>query len=297
MLKINSNYGTRKTKFDPAPSRFSYSLQRLWLRKYIRSWALLLLILFVGGSAFFYLSIKTDLEARTRAGVDYLIERLTSSPALRISKINVISTDVELAKRIETFLAIKLPIESLDFDVESLKRRVESVPAVKQANVRLTAEGFVEIRIIERQPVAVHKINGKFLIVDIDGVAIDELTNRSVRSDLPLIVGEGANFAVEEALRLLIASEGILPRIRGLVRVGTLRWDMSLDRDQIIRLPEQNPINAIKKVLSLQEVSRILDRDISYFDFRDMKRPLVGLDESSSEALQKIREILIGDNV
>ena len=114
---------------------------------------------------------------------------------------------------------------------------------------------------------------------------------------MPLIVGEGAELMVDEALNLLIETKSLIARVRGLVRIGERRWDVILDRNQIIKLPEEYPIEAMRKIVSLQEGRMLLDRDILYIDFRNISRPILGLTEDSSKELNEIRNLVRGENV
>jgi cell division protein FtsQ len=96
---------------------------------------------------------------------------------------------------------------------------------------------------------------------------------------------------------LLIESKNLLTRVRGLVRVGQRRWDVVLDHNQLINLPERNPIRAMKKIVLLHEGRKLLDRDISYIDFRNIDRPILGLTETSSEELKELRRLARGESV
>ena len=48
-------------------------------------------------------------------------------------------------------------------------------------------------------------------------------------------------------------------RLRGLVRVGERRWDVVLDREQRIMLPEQNPIGAVERGIVLSDLQDLLE--------------------------------------
>jgi cell division protein FtsQ len=56
---------------------------------------------------------------------------------------------------------------------------------------------------------------------------------------------------VAEALALFAAAGPLGDRVRGLVRVGERRWDVVLDRDQRILLPETGAVQALEQVLAL----------------------------------------------
>ena len=106
---------------------------------------------------------------------------------------------------------------------------------------------------------------------------VAEVDSRLRRPDLPLIVGEGAEARVPEALALLDAAREVADRVRGLVRMGERRWDLVLDRDQVIRLPEADPVRRCARSWRLHARRGLLERDLTVVDMRDPRRPMLRL--------------------
>jgi cell division protein FtsQ len=89
---------------------------------------------------------------------------------------------------------------------------------------------------------------------------------------------------------LLATAAPLADRVRGLVYVGQRRWDVALDRDQRIMLPAQGAVQALEKVLILNDTQELLDRAISVVDMRLNERPTLRLaDGKSSMLLRKIK--------
>jgi cell division protein FtsQ len=126
-------------------------------------------------------------------------------------------------------------------------------------------------------------------LVDAGGHRTGQISARSLRGDLPLIAGQGADRAAPEALALVAAAGPLLPRLRGLVRMGDRRWDLVLDRDQRILLPETNPVRALERLLALDQAEGILSRDITAVDLRLDHRPTLRLSADAAETLRQIR--------
>ena len=219
------------------------------------------------------------------------------SPAFKVVNLSIVSDDPIVVEKIKTRLALEFPLSSLDINVGTLKDQVEKIKFVRSANVRLTSNGLIEIEVARREPVAIQRINEEFSLLDDVGVKIDKVSSRSDRPDLPLLVGIGADQRVREALSLLLEMRSLITRVRGLVFIGERRWDVILDRNQIIKLPENEPIKALKKIIALQEGRQLLDRDILYLDFRNMNRPVLGLTDETSKKLREIRNLVRGANV
>lgn len=114
-------------------------------------------------------------------------------------------------------------------------------------------------------------------MLDSEGELAGLLTSRLDRQDLPLIAGTAAKAHMFEALELYTMAEPIVNRLRGLRRMGMRRWDVILDRGQIIQLPEDNPLDALNRVLALDTAQQILNRDIVIIDMRDAARQFYAL--------------------
>jgi cell division protein FtsQ len=125
---------------------------------------------------------------------------------------------------------------------------------------------------------------------------VAEVDSRLRRPDLPLVAGAGADTQVPEALALLDDARPVLDRVRGLVRVGERRWDLVLDRDQVIRLPEAEPSAALRRVMALQAADELLERDLTVVDMRDPRRPMVRLTEHATSELIRLRLMSMGED-
>jgi len=243
------------------------------------------------------LSNRSNFSLLIKKNTDKIIEYVELSPIFKVVNLSVISEDPNVIEKISSTLALNFPISSLDIDVEVLRLKVELIDLVESASVRLTSNGLVEVDVNIRKPVAIQRLGTQLMLIDARGIKVDEVLSRSQRLDLPLLVGKGAEKCVDEALHLLLEIKDLLSRVRGLVRVGERRWDVILNRSQVILLPEKNPLNAIRKIISLQEGQKILDRNISYLDFRNINRPVLGLSEETSKELKEIRSLVRGENV
>jgi cell division protein FtsQ len=149
---------------------------------------------------------------------------------------------------------------------------------VRSAELRVRAGGVLQVVITEREPVMVwRRPDGRLDLIDEGGHRVASLAARADRPDLPLIAGEGAETAAAEALAVLDAAAPLAERLRGLVRVGGRRWDLVLDRDQTILLPQAAPVSAVERLLALDAAQDILARDILAVDLRNEHRPTLRL--------------------
>lgn len=263
---------------DPAPSRWSYRMQRLWLTPLFR-------VLFRVGLPGFVLAMVAGLvlldEGRRGAiagGIAQITDQFQARPEFRVNLMSVEGASPELADAVRARLAIKLPVSSFDLDMTALRAKAEAMDAVAAAEVRLRSGGVLEVLITEREPMLVWRVDeARIEMLDAQGHRVAALAARADRPDLPLIAGPGADRAAAEALALIDAAGPMLPRMRGLVRMGERRWDMVLDRDQRILLPAENPVAALETLLARNTAEDLLARDLAAVDLRDPARPVLRL--------------------
>ena len=281
---------------DPAPSRIAYRLQRLWLtplfRLLVRAGLPLVL---VAGATSWYLAQPENREA-LMAQVAELRRSIEERPEFMVKLMVIEGASDSVADDIREILPVDFPISSFDLDLRAMRERIEELDAVAQADLRIRAGGVLEIRIVERQPAAVWRVHGDLELLDAEGRRVAVLDSRLERPDLPLLVGVGAERAVPEALALFEAAAPVRERIRGLVRVGERRWDLVLDRDQRIMLPEREPVQALLQVMALNEAQELLARDVTVVDMRIPARPTLRLSETAIEELRTLRRVKLGEN-
>ncbi|NHB77082.1 cell division protein FtsQ/DivIB [Rhodobacter calidifons] len=276
----------RSPRRDPAPSKWDYRLQRLLLTPYVRAF----LIKGVPGLvALGAVLLWFSHEPNRLMVIDKLTQlraEFEARPEFRVSLARIEGASDDLAEAVRAKLALPLPMSSFHIDLDAARSRIEALDAVLRADLRVRAGGVLQVQITERVPVAVWRSVDGLTLVDETGHRVAGLLHRSDRADLPLIAGEGADRATPEALELIAAAGPLIPRLRGLVRMGERRWDMVLDRNQRILLPETNPVQALERLLALDQAQDLMNRDILTVDLRSDHRPTLRL---TPNALAEVR--------
>jgi cell division protein FtsQ len=281
---------------DPAPSRLRYRLTRLWLRPGFRRLVNFGVPMLAGVLGTWTLSAELDLRGRAAAAFDAVHDAIVDRPQFVITRIEVPDVSDDLAEQVRVAAFVTLPVSSLELDVAAVRERVETLGSVERARVRALASGVLEIRAIERVPVVVWRSADGIELLDQHGVRVAEVDSRLRRTDLPLVVGVGADAHVPEALALFDEARPLLDRVRGLVRMGERRWDLVLDRDQVIRLPEADPAEALRKVMALNRTEELLKRDLTVVDLRDPRRPMLRMTEHAVSELERLRAVAAGED-
>lgn len=281
---------------DPT-TRLGYRLQRIWLTPFLRA------LLRTGVPSFILCAViysyvsKPEVRLALAESVVEAKAWVHGRPEFTVRLTSIEGAAPEVADAIRSVLHLDLPTSSFDIDLEGLRETIETVPAVQSSTLRVRPGGVLEISVIERTPAFVWRHRGGLSLIDVDGVKVASLGSRMDRADLPLVVGEGADRVVPEALGLVQAAAPIHDRLRGLRRIGERRWDVVLDRDQVVKLPEKGALQALERVILLESAQELLGRDVTVVDLRNPRRPTLRLAEGSLEDLHKIKGIELGVNV
>lgn len=283
--------GGKANRFDPAPSRMSYRMQRWMLTPGIRTGlriGLPLGLVLIGIGMWFSDPARRADLAQSVADLRASIEE---RPEFMVNLMAIDGANGELANDIREVAALDFPISSFDLDIEQVRNRIVALDPVKQAGLRIRPGGVLQVDVTERRPVVLWRTGDGLSLLDESGVFINTLDERAARTDLPLIAGEGADGHVAEALALIVAARPLGGRLRGLVRVGQRRWDVVLDRGQRILLPTENPVRALERVIALDQAQDMLERDVAAVDMRLAARPTLRMTQNAVEDWWQIRGI------
>jgi cell division protein FtsQ len=267
-------------------------MQRLWLTPVVRRTARVGLPTFlVAFSVGLYLADDARREGLSQTFAA-LRDEVKSRPEFMVTLLSVEGVSAPLAAMVRETLALPLPVSSLDLDLIAARDRVMTLPAVKSVTLRIRSGGVLEARVEEREPALVWRAPQGLILLDGEGKPIAGIEHRNARADLPLIAGEGADRAAAEAMALIAAAAPLTERFRGLVRMGERRWDVVLDRDQRILLPEAEPVPALERLLADDAARKVLARDILAVDLRIPGRPSLRLAPHALTELRRASGIL-----
>lgn len=267
----------RQVSRDPAPSRLRYRLGRLWMRPSVRRVVRFgpPVLLLLGG--LFYVTTSPDIRQRTSETLTSAEAFINGRAEFRVAGLFVTGASPKLEPEVVRRANVHLPASSLRLDLKAIRKNVEDIAAVERASVRIASGGSLHIDIVERRPIVLWRSEETLFVLDREGVRLGRVSARAVRPELPLLSGPGAENHVNEAQELIMAAAPIYKRLRGLERIGERRWNLVLDRDQIVMLPEFDAAVALGAVMHEHATNKLLDRDIVAVDMRDPIRPVLRL--------------------
>ncbi|MGZ3215866.1 cell division protein FtsQ/DivIB [Paracoccus sp. T5] len=276
---------------DPAPSRLKYRLERMWLTPLYRR------ILRIGVPAFVIALIAglwlsdEDRRAALKDNVAQVVTKVQSRDEFQVRLMTIEGASPVVDRALRAMLPVDLPASSFDIDLPALRLQVMQLDAVEAIDLRIKPGGILSAVVTERAPAILWRHARGIDMLDQGGHRVASVTSREVRPELPLISGEGADLASEEALALFDAAGPILPRVRGLVRRGERRWDLVLDHGQRILLPETGATIALEAAIALDRAEDMLGRDISVVDLRDPQRPVLRLGIDARNTIRQARSL------
>jgi cell division protein FtsQ len=270
----------------------SYRLSRAWAKPILRNAVLVYLPLVLLAIAGWRIAAHDGLRGMIEAKVVDLGEQFAARPEFAVRGVTVTGGSDELNAEVRRALDIQRGISSLNLDVERLRLRTEALGAVETATVQFDPQGTLRVAVVERIAVALFRRSDRELVmVDKGGVVIGPAGSRANHPELPVILGAGGQDRVDEVLDLLAAAPEIMPRLRAFVRVGERRWDIVLDRDMVIKLPQTGSVEALSRIMALHYGEELLDRDIAVIDMRLPDRPAVRMMPEAANTYQIRRAV------
>jgi cell division protein FtsQ len=181
------------------------------------------------------------------------------------------------ALRAQLDIAIGQPILAVDPD--ATRARLEQLPWVEQASVERMLPDRINVRLIERQPLALWQRPGRFALIDRGGaVIVEDIATLGAQADgidagvrlgqLRVLVGEQAPSQAAWLIGLLSTEPKLWARVAAATWIGDRRWTLRLDNRIDVLLPEQGVQRAWRFLAAKARDEALLDRAISVIDLR-----------------------------
>ncbi len=218
-------------------------------------------------------------SGHVQATADSMVEGLYAATAdlgFAVTSIQVVgrgqSGEQEILEALETERGAAI----LRFDPEEARRRVEALPWIEEARVERRLPGQIRVTISEKSPVALWQSSGEWSVIDAEGRVIEGAAPGAF-SQLPKLVGEGAERHVAEILALIDLQPDLSNQVYAAIRVGDRRWNLRLHSGIDVRLPENDLLAAWERLARLESVADLLSRDVTVIDLRRADRLLLRL--------------------
>lgn len=169
-------------------------------------------------------------------------------------------------------LGVEIGMPILAIDPAAAKARLEALIWVERASVARLLPGRLHIRLLERQPLALWQRDGRFAVIDRAGAVIEGAlgADRSAAAyrHLRVLVGRDAPGHAAELFALLSTEPALSNRVVAATRVGERRWNLYLDNQAEIMLPEKAPLDAWHFLAARARDDALLERAVKVIDLR-----------------------------
>ncbi len=192
---------------------------------------------------------------------------LTVDLGLTVEEVFVVGRRQTPRGKLLEALDVKRGAPILDIDIGAARERVLALPWIAQASIERLLPDTLVLHVIERRPLALWQYLGKLAVIDESGEVI-------VREDvepfghLLVVVGEDAPRHAEDLVRMLESQPDLMDMVEVAVRVGGRRWNLRLAGNISVRLPEEDPMAAWRKLAEYQQRHGLLSENIMMLDLR-----------------------------
>jgi cell division protein FtsQ len=209
-------------------------------------------------------------NAQPGSGIASVRERigvLTADAGMRIRDIVIEGRDNTPEPILRAALGVNKGDPIIGFSLDQARIRIEKLAWIEHATVERRLPGTIVVALWERRPFAIWQNQGRYVLIDRKGKPVTDEEVAKFR-DLPLIVGPGAPEAARDLLDALTARPAIQTRVVAAMRVSERRWTLRMKNGTDILLPEGHEVEALDRLLVLQQDASLLDRPLQAIDMR-----------------------------
>ena len=212
-----------------------------------------------------------------------IVQAITSRTGFAIDNVHV--TGNRQTSEIDVLGALGLDgwTSQIGFSAAAARQKILALPWVQEASVHKIYPGTVEIAITEKTPYAIWQHGDELTLVQKDGGIIAPFSGGKFAS-LPLVVGVGAASGAAAIVAKVDKFPNLAGRVKGYVRVGGRRWDITFDNGVTVKLPEAGEDQAIADLARMDRERSLLERDIVSVDMRLEDRLFVQLTPEAAAA-------------
>lgn len=158
-------------------------------------------------------------------------------------------------------------------DIDKVRADLLEYGWIKDARVSRRLPDTLAVEIIERKPAAVWQRDGKYSLIDAEGIVLQNVPAGEA-GELPLLNGTDANQHAVALNELLDKATALKAQVAGASWIGNRRWDLRFKTGETLALPEgeRAAAEALLNFARMDGIHRLLGRDLIHFDLRDPDR-------------------------
>jgi cell division protein FtsQ len=195
------------------------------------------------------------------------VDNIAVASGFGISTIDISGGHRTSAAEIRSALGFKTGQSIFAVDVEQARANVRKLPWVRDAVIHKRYPDAISVTVIEKLPFALWLSDEqKLYIIERSGAVIAETDGAEFRA-LPHFVGDPPEGGAE-LVDAIAAHRAVNARVRGMQRISGRRWNLLLDGDVVVDLPEDGWQKQLDDLEHLIVDKGVLERDIREIDLR-----------------------------
>jgi len=263
--------------FAPKPREKSHS-KRWSFTKITKKMVLVFIALFVCISATHILNHYKTFINQAAAGFSEISSDFSKMTGLVVKEVIVEGR----AKTNKTDLLAALQISEGDsilrININKIRERINKLPWIKSVRVERHFPNKISLSLVERVPLARWQKNRQLSLIDTQGDIIPRV-DLARFLHLPIIIGENAPKLARQILKILSKEPHLFRRVRSVTLVSDRRWDVRLDNQIDVHLPEKNPQKAWAHLATVEHGHSILGSEVQGIDMRLENQLIIKLEK------------------
>jgi cell division protein FtsQ len=191
----------------------------------------------------------------------------TAAAGLALDEVQVSGRSETSQEDVLNAIGAKRGTPLLGIDIQATRQRLTSLPWVAAATVERRFPNKLVVQITEAEPLALWQRQQQLYLVSRDGKVI-ETDNLQKYAKLLVIVGDEAPQHAAKLLEMLASEPDLQRQVTAAVFVGERRWNLRLNGNVDVKLPEEDAASAWHRLAALQRQHQLLDKDITIVDLR-----------------------------
>lgn len=153
---------------------------------------------------------------------------------------------------------------------------------VKNVILQRKLPDTIIVNLEEREPIALWQHKKQLFVIDRDGEIIKNSSPEKFRNFI-YVVGDDANVYATELIDSLSKHPGLAGKVIYAVRFGQRRWDLKLEENITVRMPQHDFAEAYDYLIRLYEEKRLFGAKLKNIDLRDSKKVYLEKEKSVEE--------------
>ena len=246
-----------------------------------RKKVLLGMVLFGIISAFYVFNENKYLESQLRGKLIEVSGNISKAAGLIVQEVVVEGRSKTQKNALLQALQVSEGDNILTINIKEMKDRINKLPWVKFARIERHFPNKISLTLVERTPMARWQTNRMLKLIDDHGDVIPVVDLTSF-SNLPIIIGKNAPKIAGQILRTLSNEPHLFRRVKSLTLVSDRRWDVELDNQINVHLPEKNPGKAWTHLATMEQGHNIFGDQVQGIDMRLENQLIIKIEKNKS---------------